>query len=300
MGRSAAVRALRRRAAFLTWPRPRRRAGEDETTRVHSILRTSWLWLTCLLLAACGGFEMKRVRELQRDKGFGTRAQGDASVENYLAGGDLVVFILSPSVYQQPFHEKLFLLTQAQPVGIDGTILIPYVGAVPVLGMTESGLTQMVKDLLRPVFNDEIDVQARIQNKGKVFYAFGEVGGLHAIPIEKADMTILDTVARLPYTQLANLGRVFLIKPDAENPLVMVVNIREMVHTGLTTSNFPVRENDIIYIPPTFLGSIARILERLLQPISIGVNALLGIARVRASYDYLTGRDQFGGYFFRF
>jgi hypothetical protein len=260
-----------------------------------------WLGWTLLFsaatLAACSSYEEKRVRELMHEKGFGTRAQGDASTENYLAGGDMVIFLLDPGVYQQPGHEKLFLLQQAQPVGIDGTILIPYVGAVPVLGMTETALAQMVKDLLRPVFNDSINVQARIQNAGKVIYAFGEVG-IHRVPIERADMTLFDMVTRIGWTPLANLGRVYLIKPDAEDPLVLVVNFREMVHTGLMATNFRVKENDIIYIPPTFLGTIARVLERLLAPISYAVNAMWGLARVHASYDYLANPNS--PYYFRF
>lgn len=248
-------------------------------------------WLPLLLallpfwLAACGGFEDKRIRELMHEKGFGGRAEGDATVETFVSGGDAVQFSVASTSYMMPDAERLFLLTLPQIVGIDGTILIPYVGPVQVLGKTEAELAALVKNLLRPIFAFEIDLQARVLNYGKVLYAFGETGLRGAVPLAKADLTVLELVSRIGWTSLANLGRVQLIRPDAENPLVLVVNIREMVHTGLTATNFRVRQNDIIYIPPTFLGALARMLERLFAPLAVAVNAMLGIANVRWAYD---------------
>lgn len=244
-----------------------------------------------LWLSACGGFEEQRIRQLMHEKGFGTRAQGDATVETYLAGGDQVYFSLSPTIYQQPDAERLYLLTQAQTVGIDGTILIPYIGPVYVLGKTEAELASLVRTLMRPVFTFDVDVQARIINTGKIYYAFGEVAGRGIRPLMKADMTILEAVARIGWTPLANVGRVYLIRPDAENPLVMVINLHEMVHTGFTATNFRLRENDIIYVPPTFLGMVARIVERLLSPVALAVQTMLGVARIRYSWEIVTGES---------
>ncbi len=61
-----------------------------------------WLaaFVPCLLgmLAACGSYEDKRIRELLPEKGFGARASGDATVENYVGGRDIIQFLLPPSV----------------------------------------------------------------------------------------------------------------------------------------------------------------------------------------------------------
>ena len=240
------------------------------------------------------------MRELLKEKGFGTRAQGDATVENYVSGGDAVKFLLSPAAYSDPAAAQLQLLTMAQPVAIDGKIFIPYVGPVFVLGMTEAQLAQMVKELLRPVFKFEIDLQARISGGTKGFFAYGEVGRKGFRPILEADLTILKAMALTGWTDLGNLSRVHLIRPDAEHPLVMEINIYEMLTTGYTARNVHVRENDIIYVPPTFLGLIARILERALTPVSLAVRSLLGIAQVQQSYEIISGQRQAGSLFFRF
>lgn len=257
------------------------------------------LWL-CAALTSCSSYEEKRMRELFHEKGFGSRAQGDATVENYVAGGDSVVFLIPPIAYQDPAASELARLALPQTLSIDGRIMIPYAGTVQVLGLTESQLATLVKGLLRPIFNYEIDIQARIVGESKQIYAFGEAQRKGRIPLQPlgADMTMLNAVAAIGWTPLANLSRVQLIRPDAEHPLVMEVDIYHMITSGNTRANFRIRENDIIYMPPTFLGLVARILERVLQPVNVAVQTMLGLAGVRAGWDFATGRsDQF---FFRF
>lgn len=241
-----------------------------------------------VLLLACTGVEEKRIRQLLHDKGFGTRAEGVATARNYVAGGDEVQFIVEPKVYLQPGHEQLFLLGSPQAVQLDGTIFVPYVGPLYVLGMTEVELSNTVNHMLGAVFTTGVQVQARIRSVGKAFYMFGEVGeGARYVPMLHGDLTLLEVIARAPVSKLANLGRVQVIKPDAQNPLVVVVNVREILETGNTTYNLRIDNNDIIYIPPTFFGHVSRFLEKLLQPLNVAVNALFGAAAIQSSYDFV-------------
>ncbi|MCA8955128.1 MAG: polysaccharide biosynthesis/export family protein [Planctomycetes bacterium] len=258
------------------------------------------LVLLCCMAVACSNYEEKRIRQLLNEKGFGTRAEGRATLENYVAGGDGVVFAISPAVLQAPGAETLALLTQAQEVGLDGTILVPYVGPLMVLGLTERELKHLIESQLRVFFNIDIQVIPRIINRGKFFYAFGEVGLKGRVRFLKADLTLLEAITVLQPTQLANMGRVRVIKPDAENPLTVVVNVREMMQTGNMRYNILIEENDFIYIPPTWLGSLARFIEKLLQPLSVAVQSLFGLAAIRYSVDVLQGDNANGGRFFVF
>lgn len=256
--------------------------------------------LLLALLASCSGVEEKRVRQLLNEKGFGSRSQGVATLENYVAAGDSVVFLIEPSLVLLPGYEQLALLTAPQPIGLDGTILLPYVGAVPVLGLTERELSVLVSDQLQGFFSRPILVTARIAGFGKAIYAFGEIGGKGRLPMTKGDMTIFEFVATVGWTPLANLGRVRVVRPDAENPLAMTINFREMVQTGNMTWNVPLYNNDIVYIPPTFFGAITRFLQKLLEPVGAVVQVIFGIARIEQSYDYITGRSVNPNFFFRF
>ena len=249
--------------------------------------------------AACGGVEERRIRELLNEKGFGSRAEGVATFTNYVTGGDGVMFFMDPTAYMVPDAERLYYLTLPQNVSIDGTILVPYVGPVYVLGKTEQDLTALIKSVLQPLFTFEINLTARIINRGKAFYAFGETLAKGRLPMVKGDLTILEAISTIGTTQLANLGRVQVIRPDAQNPLVVYINMREMITTGNTTYNILLYDNDIIYVPPTFFGSVARFVEKLLQPLGVAVQALFGLATIQASYRYITNPDD-QGFFFRF
>ncbi len=262
----------------------------------------SWLRL-CLLavfgcLTSCGSFEEVRIRQLMHEKGFGTRANGDATRENYVGGLDLIQFLLPPEALLQTGAERLVELTIAQPVGVDGTIFVPFVGPVYVLGKTEAELGALVTAQLRTVLTFELQVQARITTANKYFYAIGESGKKGRVRME-TDLTLMDAMFTVQWTNLANLGRIYLIRPDAENPLVIDVNFREMLTTGDMKPNFEIRERDILYVPPTFLGLIARLLQRVLEPVGLAVRTMLGVAQIRSAYDVVSGQsDQ--QLFFRF
>lgn len=251
------------------------------------------LLLLCLgCLMSCSSYEEKRIRELLNEKGFGTRAQGDSTRENFVQGLDWVQFLIDPIALQNPVTLRLVELTAKQPIAIDGTIFVPYVGPVYVLGQTELELAALVRDHLKGPLTDVPEIQARIITSARYYFAIGEVRYKGRIPLDP-DMTFMHAMFKANWTELANLGRVYLIRPDAENPLVIDINFREMVTTGYTTANILMRENDIVYVPPTFLGLIARLLQRLLEPVGLAVRTMLGAAQIKSSYEVVTGERDF-------
>jgi len=268
---------------------------------ISSAFRPALAALAVVVTTSCGSIEEKRIRELLNEKGFGSRAQGVATYENYVSGGDAVVFYLEPSLLVQPGLEQLALLTNPQQVGIDGTIHIPYVGNVPVLGLTERELQDLVTQQLQGLYDVGIPVTARIVNQGKAFYVFGEALYKGRIPMVKGDLTMLEAIATVGTTPLANIGRIHLVRPDAQNPLVVEVNFREMVLTGNTTYNIVLQDNDILFVPPTFIGLLTRFIEKLLAPLNAVVGGLFGLASAKWSYRMLTDDNITGGQgFFRF
>ena len=240
----------------------------------------TWLAGTLVTLASCGTYvEEKRVRELLVEDGFGQRSNGVATLENYVTGGDGVVFFLEPTMLIQPGYEQLALLTQPQQVGIDGTIHLPYVGNLMILGLTERELEDLIEEQLQALYAQRVEVDARILNLGKAIYIFGEGLRQGRVPLAKGDFTLLEAIATAGTSRLANIGRITVIRPDAKHPLVLEVNFREMVLTGNTTYNVLLQDNDIIYIPPTLLGAFTRFVQKILQPITLSTRTLLGIDR---------------------
>ncbi len=160
-------------------------------TKTHAIgiCRHAVPWLL-LGLASCASYEETRIRQLMHEKGFGTRATGDSTRENYVSGLDWVQFLIEPAALQQPGFERLAELTVKQPVGIDGTIFVPYVGPLYALGKTELELGAFVQSHLKAVLTDVPEIQARIITANRVYYAIGEVGGKGRLLLEP-DMTLV-------------------------------------------------------------------------------------------------------------
>ncbi len=218
--------------------------------------------------AGCRATEEKRVFQYLNDSGFGTRASGDANTENYLVIGDSVS--ISDTIHPE-------LKVSPQEVDVDGTISLPDVGQVNVLGMTRRRLEAFLTETYATLYerNDfKVEIRSAAGTSGKKYFVVGEVGKQGAVAFE-GDKTIIEAVLEAgPKEETANLSRVLLIRGDPVDPLIITINFHDFIDYGDTTYNVLVRENDIVYIPPTFIGTIGNFVKRLIYPITVVVQPL--------------------------
>ncbi len=233
--------------------------------------------------------------------GLGRRARGDAQAENYAAFGDTIYINLDPAMLGlAATDEELSLLNQAQTVAIDGTIWVPLVGRLPVEGLTERQIESLIEQKLSTYYKVKIDLSVRILNTGgKVFFVFGEVRRKGVQVFTRGDMTVLDVVAMADPTPVANLGKVKVIRADPSHPQVITVNVREIIQKGYSGYNINIKEDDIIYVPPTFLGTVGNFLSRLTYPFQSLFSTAFGLVSLGWSYRWLTGNNDYyyGGIF---
>ena len=199
----------------------------------------------------------KRLLQYLNDDGFGNRYTGNAEEQNYVTIGDTVSIV-------DAYHPDL---ATTQQVDVDGTIVLPEIGAVHVAGQTRSELEAFLVQKYSPYY-EQLDIDVRLGTGGKFFFVFGEVGneGKKQFP---GDLTVFEAVMEAgPDDRTANLGRVRVIRPDPRDPLVMYVNLAEMLETGDSTFNVHIQERDIVVVPPTFLAEVGHFLSRLLYPIT--------------------------------
>jgi protein involved in polysaccharide export with SLBB domain len=215
--------------------------------------------LLALSLAACACSSTapeKRLLQYLNDKGFGNRYTGNAEDQNYVTIGDTVSIT-------DAFHLEL---TASQRVDIDGTIILPEIGAVHVAGQTRSELEAFLTQKYSPYF-EQLKIDVRILTQGKNYYVFGEVlaEGEKQFP---GDLTVFQAVmAANPDDRTANLGRVKVIRADPRDPLIIPVNIGSMFR-GDSTDNILVQERDIIYVPPTMIAQFGYFLADLIFPVT--------------------------------
>lgn len=238
-------------------------------------LRLAWLLaLVGLLLPSCNTMPDKRILQYLNTDGFGNRYQGNAEEENWLAIGDTLGMTDS-------YNEELNLTSAVE---IDGTVLLPELGAVLVAGLTRTEIEALLMEKYSPYY-ESLDIKVKILTRGKKYFIFGEVASQGAQDFP-GDLTIFEAVTRaIPQKDSANLGRVRLIRPDPRDPVIMTIDIGDVIERGDSTFNMLIKERDIIYVPPTMLAQLGYFLDAILFPVKQVVTGL-------ASAFYLNDRAQ--------
>jgi len=215
------------------------------------------------LLTACNSYPDKRLLQYLNTDGFGKRYTGNAEEENYITIGDRITLTDS----YNPELEDL-----SRKVDIDGTVQLPELGAVHVAGLTRTEIETLLREKYSPIFVN-LDPMVSISTTGKKYFIFGEVGSEGEQPFE-GDLTVFEAVRGAdPLLSSANLGRVRLIRPDPKDPLIIYVDIEDMM-SGDSTFNVKVQELDIIFVPPTIVAQFGYFLENLVFPIKQVVSGL--------------------------
>ena len=259
--------------------------------RIPPLMRRLTILLLALLSASCGSIESKRVQDLLVRQGFGKRAEGDAQAENYALVGSSIQFFVPTPLLQNPSYGDLLLLVQTpQTVSVDGTIYIPGYGSTQVLGLSEKKIGALVREQLQALYSKPIQLDARLLSAPKFYYVIGEVLTISPQAFE-GDLTVAEAFLRVPRTNLANIGKVKLIRGDPRNPLVVTVNMWDILLYGNTTYNLNVRENDIIYIPPTLVGQLTRLIEKITAPMAALWQAIFYGQNLRYQWDVITGEQ---------
>lgn len=248
--------------------------GEGYTTR--GVTRSSFLLsmnhsfprllvLLLVVLTSCSTTPDKRALQYLNTDGFGSRYTGNAEEENYITiGGTLAI--------TDSYNEDE--LTVTATVDIDGTVLLPELGAVHVAGLTRTEIEALLTEKYSSYY-DSLDIRVSIASGQKSYFVYGEVANA-GVKTFSGDLTVFEAVMDSnPDESIANLGRVRLIRADPRDPFVIRIPINEMF-IGDSTYNIHVQERDIIYVPANLLGQIGNFLDTLLAPVKQVLTGLSG------------------------
>lgn len=127
----------------------------------------------------------------------------------------------------------------------DGTIDLPFIDSIPVVGLTLAEAEKVVEEYLKDV-GDDISVRLNLANN--YFYMIGSAGK-GRFPIYKDGMTIYQAIAEAGFNPIGNgnLKKVRIIRQQKDNEsTVATFDIRSK---SLIYSEFYyVQPNDIIYV----------------------------------------------------
>jgi len=248
-------------------------------TPIHADRPSRLLPLLALLLlvlgSGCDSMPDKRGLQYLNTDGFGNRYTGNAEEENWAAIGDSIAVI-------DEIHPEEVSGTFA--IDVDGTVLLPVLGSVPVAGLTRSEIEALLLEKYSPYY-PVVDIKVRIVNsRGKQYFIFGEVAQVGEQAFT-GDLTIFQAVMRaVPNKDTSNLGRVRLIRADPKDPFIQTINLADLIERGDSTFNVHVQERDIIFVPATMLAELGYFLNTLLFPFTY---VLSSISDALFTYDRL-------------
>jgi protein involved in polysaccharide export with SLBB domain len=220
--------------------------------------RLAWLILAVTLGSmGCSVSDDARLTQVLNQRGFGRKYVGDSNELYYVGISDTIVVrdLLNPEIQG------------SYTIASDGVINVPLLGQVFIAGMTIDDIKEILNERFREIITTaDVHVDVTRENS-KRYYVVGEVGRKGMFPF-KGDETLFDVILRSGPTIFANEHSIRLIRADPVHPLTLEFNFKAMTEEGDSTGNILVRENDIVYVPPHFLGKIAIFLETLLSPIT--------------------------------
>jgi polysaccharide export outer membrane protein len=157
-------------------------------------------------------------------------------------------------------------LTRQVTIRSDGCVTLPLLDDVQVAGLTAAEVREKVEQEYRRYFLEPEIMVTVTGFRSKHIYLYGEVGRQGKLPYT-GHQTVADALgAAGGVTRRAATGRVRVIRGDPEDPEIFRVDLDDLLYKGDTRQDVSLAENDIVYVPPTWLAWVGYQIESLLFP----------------------------------
>lgn len=226
-------------------------------------------------LSGCTSTNDARVLQVLNQRGFGRPTQ-DANRRYYIGIGDGIV--LQSNIYPE-------LNGVSENVRMDGTVTLPDVGEVYINGLTPDEATEVVRQRYDYILSDTTNLLIRVSAiSSKRYYVTAAPPRAAQSITFNGDTTLMDVVVGANIDELIiDTDAILVIRGDPENPLRISCDYDDIVQ-GYTRDNILIRENDVIYLTPNFLGyikwGVAAVLAPLqpIQELFFGVNNIVTVS----------------------
>lgn len=196
--------------------------------------------ISALLLAGCAEVSPR----YQQPDAFAALAELPPS---YIVGpGDELSVVF-------PFNAEL---NYEGPVGPDSTFTLPVAGTVSTAGKTSTQVEEAISQALteRKIARNPA-VSISIRRYAQVVYVGGEVRTPGAIPLQNRMDPLQAVIAAGGALDTARTSQAVIIRRGADGkPLLRVVNLDKLIHTGDEAQAIALRPLDSIFIPKTSIA----------------------------------------------
>jgi protein involved in polysaccharide export with SLBB domain len=173
---------------------------------------------------------------------------------------------------------------QRQRIRPDGNVTFENLGSIPVAGKTPEEVADILQTKVSKLYtltgDKPIDVQIATY-QSKMFYVLGEVER-PGPKIYTGRDSVLAAIAAANPTPLAWNQRIQVIRPSSSKgsrPKIFELNFDRMIAHGDVSKDVLLQEGDIIYVPPTILASVGKLVQQVVTPISSTASTITVIQR---------------------
>jgi len=223
------------------------------------------LFLLPTLLLGCFSAKPEDVQAFLRPD------QAQITSDEYILQPPDVVTIMSSRVPEMARSGSMTAVGMTQVIRPDGMISVESVGEIMVAGKTPRQVADIVAKRLSELykFTGDYPVDVRVSNQSKYYYVIGQVQRPGA-QIFTGRETTLSAISKAVPNVRAWKEAIQVIRPSLaleERPMIFELNFKRMVEHGDMSKNVLLQEGDVIYVPPTILGSIGLTIEELVGPL---------------------------------
>lgn len=175
---------------------------------------------------------------------------------------------------------------QPQQIRPDGMISFEGLGEIEAAGRTIEEVANAIRARVLELYKIEgtrpVDIVI-LTYQSKFYYVLGEV----YLPGKKEYTgrdSVLSALAEAQLNPMAWKQRVQVIRPSSDpniRPKIFEINYDKLAVHGDTSQNVLLQEDDIIYVPPTILSSIAQVIEEFARPIGRAFSTVTVVQRAQ-------------------
>ncbi len=204
-------------------------------------------------------------------KAFLRPDEADVTADTYILQPPDVITVLSSKVPELQRSGSTSSVGLTQEIRPDGKISLESVGEVMVAGKTPRQVAEIISKKLSELykFSSDYPVDVRVTNRSKYYYIVGQVRRAGA-QIYTGRETTLSAISKAVPNVRAWEEAIQVIRPSLaldEKPKIFELNFKRMIEHGDMSGLVLLQEGDVIYVPPTILGSIGLVIEEIVGPL---------------------------------
>lgn len=234
--------------------------------RIFFLILLMGLWAGCASSVAPDTLIAQAEGKAGEGKGGASQSGAHEEPKEIIEPGDSLEII----VHRGAGEEKY-----TSPVRATGIITVSFLD-IDVKGLTEDEAEAKITEELTEVIRSP-RVMVRISQKGPTrvrnVYVLGEVRNAGKFPMTRR-MTLLQAIGQAGgHTEVGDLEKVIVISRQGDTPQVRLANLRSVLVSGEMTADFPLGEEDVIFVPRSGIGDFYFYYTKVINPV---LTAIIG------------------------